>query len=443
MPLDDDDNPLAAPTPSVQPTVEDDEDAELIDWGTISRRKTTVSSRSIRKGEKDFESHGTRAQDGALEASRLAMEDALSYTRMHRKDEWCRGWLFSPEDDSEDRTEGERCVVVEQEKATWAKDMGRVLSKTESRDGVPRLWLLPEEALFLVERGSIDIWWPDRSLQELVPQELNTASRSPDDYDLGVPLSLEAAYSLLIGEEGEKGKISLPKYQVYAHLKRSGIRVLRAPEASAPPEPKNVYKPTLTLWQWLASLVPDFKRKPQPWGPLVQPGIYTNYRPIFNQLATLPRHKPTPTLNTEPPVPEDPWKVFYHIWKATGAPFSKRSPPPPDFLVAVTNTDSHHIPTLQQIDALLQSSAVFDSPECNPSWQGPGRMYQRLKYGHRSVLIAVVDAGLVNFIRFAEGAFGVEDVVGRFDRPRGGGKRGGRGGRGGGRGGRARGRGRR
>jgi tRNA-splicing endonuclease subunit Sen54 len=101
---------------------------------------------------------------------------------------------------------------------------------------------------------------------------------------------------------------------------------------------------------------------------------------------------------------------------------------------------SDGIPTLEQIDALLQASSRFDAPECNPSWQGPGRMYQRLKHGHRSVLVAVVDGGLVNFMRMGEGAFGQEDVVGRFDRPRGGGKRGGRGGGRGGRGGRRRGR---
>lgn len=446
MPLDDEDSLVAPPSANRDaPPPEDEEDSEIIDWKSISSSRKRVSSKNIRKGGKDFESHGTRAQDGALEASRGAMEEALGMTRTHRRDEWCRGWLFSPEEEAvrgTQRTEGERCVVVEHQRATWAKDMGRTLGKAESRDGVPRLWLLPEEALFLVERGSIDLWWPERSLQELIPTE-SPSKNSPsktDDYDIGIPLSLEAAYSFLIGEEGERGKISLAKYQVFSHLKRSGIHVLRAPETAPPPEPKNVYTPEATLWQWLTGLVPEKRHDPQPWGPLVQPGLYRSYRPIFNQLSIMPRHKPTPEISPETPAPEDPWKVFYHIWRSTGAPFSKRNPPPPDFLIAVTDTVSDGIPTLEQIDALLKASSRFDAPECNPSWQGPGRMYQRLKHGHRSVLVAVVDGGLVNFMRMGEGAFGQEDVVGRFDRPRGGGKRGGRGGGRGGRGGRGRGR---
>ena len=32
-----------------------------------------------------------------------------------------------------------------------------------------RLWLLPEEALFLMERWSLDLWWPTRAIEELFP----------------------------------------------------------------------------------------------------------------------------------------------------------------------------------------------------------------------------------------------------------------------------------
>lgn len=440
MALDDDDNPFVNPsTPNAtsQPLPPDEDDEpETLDWSSLTSKKSTPSAKAIRKGEKDFESHGTRAQDASLEKSRRAMEEALSYTRMHKKEEWCRGWLFSPEfEDDGDRREGERCVVVEREVGGWSKDMGRVLTKGESRDGQPRLWLLPEEALFLVERGNLDLWWPERTLEELVPELNKAAYTSTDDYDVGVPLSLEAAYSLLIGEEGERGKITLPKYQVYAHLKRSGIHVLRAPETITTPEPKSVQK--TTLWQWLTSLIPQSKPTPPSWGPLVQPGLYRSYRPIYTQLAILPVHKPTPTLTTSPP-PTTPWKVFYHIWKSDGKPFSKRSPPSPDFLIAVTDTLYHGVPTLEQMDALWQSSAVFDDPR--RTIPEKGRVHPRIKQGWRSVLVAIVDCGLVNFIRFGEGAFGGEDLVERFDeRGRGGGKRGG--GRGGGRGGRGRGRG--
>ena len=49
---------------------------------------------TLRRGEKDFEAHGTRAQEGALEASRDAMHDVLAHTRTHRPAGYLRGWYF-------------------------------------------------------------------------------------------------------------------------------------------------------------------------------------------------------------------------------------------------------------------------------------------------------------------------------------------------------------
>lgn len=63
----------------------------------------------------------------------------------------------------------------------------------------------------------------------------------------------------------------------------------------------------------------------------------------------------------------------------------------------------------------------------------------RLKHGWRNVVLAVVDGGVVSYIRFSEGGFGKEKLYEQRGTMRGG-KRGGYGGRGGG--GRGRGRGR-
>ncbi|CAM1509964.1 Fc.00g002990.m01.CDS01 [Cosmosporella sp. VM-42] len=447
MAFDDDDNPGALPLANnggASTTEDVDEDAPDYKLFMSMFDKSGVSSKSIRRGEKDFESHGTKAQDNLLEASRKVMGDVLSYTRIHREEAWVRGWCF-PDWWSEVELEDEpgrmllrdRVVVMEHERGTWQKDIGRVPGKMD-RAGAGRLWLLPEEAIYLVERGTIDLWWPNKQLEELFPKEGEALAGNygPDNYDVGLPLSLEATYSLFIGQDGERGKISLPRYQVFSHLKRAGFYVLRAPSE---PEPTTATPPTRTLWQWLFSFFDSNPEPKQTFGPLVQPGLYRAYKPIYQQLALLPRHKPLPM----PPVlhtPEEPWKVFWHVWKSGGAPFSKKNPPPPDFRIAVVEADDSYVPTLEQIEALMESTP-HDPP--NENWKGPGRMYQRLKHGHRNVLVAVVDRGLVNFMRFGEGAFGEERIFERFDNKGGqrGGKKGGRGGRGRGRGRGGRGRG--
>ncbi|PHH79679.1 hypothetical protein CDD83_3846 [Cordyceps sp. RAO-2017] len=469
--FDDDDDPLVSRgggagcgddgTPGLEEAMEDD----MPDYKLFAAmfEKRGVSSKTIRKGEKDFESHGTRSQDAALENSRSALEEVLRYTRVHRADAWIRGWYFPDRwgprsadgdgDDSDGRDPwlGHRVVVVEHEKGGWMKDIGRTATGSDKdRPGIGRLWLLPEEALHLVERGTLDLWWPDLPLSELLPRGAPPSREGfgPDDYDVGLTLSLEAAYSLLVGYDADRGKTTLPKYQVYAHLKRAGYHVLRAPPPAAadshpsppPPPPAPAPAPT-ALWQWFSSLLGWGRgAEPKPLGPLVSPGIYRAYGPIYRQLALLPRHRPAEQQQQAPP--QEPFRVCYHVWKPGGAPFSKKSPPAPDFRVAVADTRGSGLPTLEQLDALLASTPP-DPP--GEAMQGPGRLYQRLRHGHRNVVVAVVDSGLVNFMRFGEAAFGEERLFERFDargggRGRGGKRGGGRGrGRGRGRGGRGRG----
>ncbi|KAM3536228.1 hypothetical protein MY4038_000386 [Beauveria bassiana] len=500
MSFDDDDNPaIVAGPPSADgadgaAAAEEAMEDEMPDYKLFMSMfdKRGVSSKSIRKGEKDFESHGTRAQDGVLETSRRALEDVLSYTRIHRGDGWVRGW-YVPDFWSEDGTDPvgllnpkqddgrlmlrDRVVVVEHERGSWMKDIGRSvpagINSTEAqKPGVGRLWLLPEEALHMVERGTLDLWWPYRDLGELLgPGEAS----GPDDYDVGMPVSLEAAYSLLLGEDGERGKISLPRYQVFTHLKRGGFHVLRAPgeqsDARSADTAQTISNTAgAALLQWLLTLVGwgrDVRQQQQTepkkhsFGPLVSPGLYRAYTPVYEQLSLLPRHRSRRRLtlthqednvsssssssSPSSPSPRSPYEVFFHVWKSGGAPFSKRSPPTPNFRIAVSDTDLHSLPTLEEMSALLESTPL-DEPSSNAAWKGPGRLYQRLKHGHRNVLVAVVDRGLVNYMRFGEGAFGEERLYERLDAARrgaragAGGKRGG--GRGRGRGGRGRGRGR-
>ncbi|RDA91149.1 hypothetical protein CP533_0453 [Ophiocordyceps camponoti-saundersi (nom. inval.)] len=447
MAFDDDENILADNAAAVE---DEDVAAEdgLPDYRLFASmlNKKNVSSKSIRKGEKDFESHGTRSQEEALEASRQALENVLAYTRTHRPESWVRGWFFPdwcserPSNDGRDPFSRHRVVVVEHERGGWMKDIGRTATGSNREEpGIGRLWLLPEEALYLVERGTLDLWWPDLPLAELLPSDKEAAAAAKerfviDNFDVGLPLTLEAAYALLVGYDDEPGKTSLSKFQVYSHLKRAGFRILRAPSAEAPPATTDVFPrpPPPSLWQWLVSLFgrnADARPKLRSVGPLVAPGLYRSYADIYRQLELVPRHRPDAAMQQRG-TPQEPFRIHYHVWKSGGPPFSKTKPPPPDFRVAVTDTAGSGLPTLGQLDALFGSVPPEPPGE---NLQGPGRLYQRLRHGYRNVIIAIVDWGLVNFMRFGDAAFGEEKLFERFD-SRGQASRGGKmGGRGGGR----------
>lgn len=466
MSFDDDDGmPTAAPAegPEDAPTAEEALEEETQDFRLFASlfRKRSISAQTIRKGEKDFESHGTKAQQNALEQSRNAMEDVLSYTRVFKPNNWQRGWYFPdrfadwPGEEEEgppgavgargsdkrrDLNVRDRVVVVESDCGTAGKTIGRVVTgQDKDQPARDRMWLLPEEALFLVERGSLDLWWPMRGLETIFPVEPKKDSgegadepgSDDDEYDLGVPMSLEAAYSLLVGEEGERGRVTLQKFQVYSNLKRCGYKVLRVSPAAQTPAPSQPPQSRASVWQWLFSLIaPMEEPHHQPYGPLVRPGLYRSYKSIYQQLALLPRHKPTPEPSSPWPA-EEPFRIHFHVWKS-GTAFSKARPPPPDYYLCVVDAQQSAVPTLEQVAALLDSSP-WAPPRAE--WTGPGKMYPRLKHGHRNVILAVVDHGVINYLRVAEAAFGEETLFHRFDggsgRRGGGRKRGGKSGRGG------------
>ncbi|ETS79323.1 hypothetical protein PFICI_09176 [Pestalotiopsis fici W106-1] len=468
----DDEDPTAAPLPAAgahavgstmegdeaPPTAEDDLlDEEVQDFRKFASalQKTQVSGKSIRKGEKDFESHGTRLQEGYLEASRRAMHDTLSYTRTHPPPSYIRGWYF-PNHFSEETELGwsDRVVVVEEAKGAMFKAMGRAM-KGRGANFAPawdRTWLLPEEALYLVERGDLHLWWPEREIKDVFP--LKTEGSDEDTKisreEMGIPLSFQAAYSLFIGKDGERGKISLEKYQVYANLRRCGYFVLRAAFATTESDALTQNPRPDSIWGWLLSLLSNDPAKPPKSypaeGPLLKPGLYRSYKAVFQQLHLIQRHKPTPHVDASNPA-QPPFDIFFHVFKSRPS-FSKASPPPPDFRISVVNARTTSVPTITELSALLESTPWDPPDERMAAGLGPGFMQKRLKHGWRNAIVAVVDSGFTSYLRFTEMAFGEERLYETFDRPQGkGGKKGrggpgGRGGRGGRGGGRGRGRGR-
>ncbi|KAI9744904.1 MAG: tRNA-splicing endonuclease subunit sen54 [Claussenomyces sp. TS43310] len=426
-----------------------------------------------KRGEKDFEPHGTRHQDEVLEASRQAMHAALSHARVHApKSDHVRAWflgdgVFEEEGEDDDDGMGERALAMSEESrgrglsrdhvvmVETVKGVAyRTVGKTSLGTVDPKLWLLPEEALYLVERGGMDLWWPRRPNAAMKGhvQPAHTTEEDLEDDD-GLPLSLQAAYALLVGEVGQPGRVSLDVFTVYANLRRSGYAVLRAPDdettldsssqrgvsnRATTASSKNLFS-RLFAHYFTASSVEH-----APSGPLVRPGLYRSYNTVYQQVSLIPRHQPSAhPAAAAAAAPNDPFKVVFHVWKPTRIPtFAKSNPGDADYRVAVVSARSDAVPSLAQLTALLESTP-WDPPR--PEWAGPEKSYQRLKHGWRNVVVAVVDQGIISYLRVAEGAFGEERLHERFDRNGvgRGGKRGGGGGRGrgGGRGGKGRGRG--
>ncbi|KAI9828152.1 MAG: tRNA-splicing endonuclease subunit sen54 [Thelocarpon impressellum] len=301
-----------------------------------------------RRGEKDFEPHGTSHQDSLLAASRNAMHHALSSTRVHiPKTHLVGHW----------HADVSQCAIPKPNGPHF-KTLGK-----GHRDG--SMWLLPEEMLYLLERGALDVRWGGGEEAE------------------GVPMSLQGAYAVCIGDEMQN-KIGLERWNVYAALKRR---------------------------------------------------LHRSYNDIYRRLFVIPHYDPTlpseraaTSHNTS-----SPFRVAFDVWKPRPA-FRKSAPETPDYRIAVVSARDTPLPSLAQLSALLEST-----PYCPPPADMKTKPFQRLKHGYRNVLLAVVDQGVVSYLRLSEVGFGLEKMHERASaRPQKGGKRGGSRGRG--RGGKGRGR---
>ncbi len=300
-------------------------------------------------------------------------------------------------------------------------------------DSQGHLNLLPEEALYLIERGTMDLRWRNEELE-------------------GIPLSLQAAYAHLMGCQG----LTLERYTVYTSLKRIGYIVQRGPAWYEEDYDQDFVKPRqrerdppLGLFARFYKSLFDSQPLNSPFqGPLITPGLYRNYNDIYRFLNIIPSHDPTQPTDREslrssasmghPTAPTHPRiRPAFYAWKPNNtSDFRKSAPPPPDFRIAVINAREDNFPVLEQLDDLLQSVPYYPPPTGSE-----GQTYRRLKHGWRNVILGVVDQGVVSYMKISDAGFGKEKVY--ESRVRGGGKGGWGRGRGRGRGGgRGRGRGR-
>lgn len=296
--------------------------------------------------------------------------------------------------------------------------------RTMGRDVGGRWMLLPEEALYLVERGNLELRWRGGGGDGGVDDEGGDRDGDGDgeEEDEGVPMSLQAAYTFLVGALG----LSVERFNVYAGLKRSGYVVLRGPAWYEGDEEGDYETPGPAPgdkegWaRWWQMLFEVKQKKPGAMGPLVGNGMYRSYNDVYRLLSVVPFHDPTlPTprnarqsqeSSTETPLEgSPPLRPCFYVWKPNST-FKKSAPGPPDFRIAVLNAREDPFPALQQLDELLQS-VPYDCP--------PASMIQpnqRLKHGYRNVILAVVDQGVVSYIRIADAGFGKEKMYERSGR---------------------------
>ncbi|KAJ0424883.1 hypothetical protein BJY00DRAFT_298854 [Aspergillus carlsbadensis] len=328
-----------------------------------------------KRGEKDFEPNPTLFQADVLSASRQAMHNALSYPRLHNPKNRVIGVYApngpAPPPESKLDTTAEvaptkkiptsigvsldTCVYVTNPKGGQFKTIGQA-------DRWNRVWLLPEEALYLLERGSLDVRWPRGAVGE---------GDEDDIEDSGIPMSLQAVYACFIGHSG----LTMERFSVYTGLRRLGYSVFRAPG-------------------WSQSDAAGSAGQHEA-GQLIKrqgPGLMGIFTRFLRWLQDAPS-----TASLGPVIGFGfhrgynlPYAVALHIYKPS-THIRKSALPDPDFRVAVVNARADtDMPTLSQISSLLESTPL-DPPVGNRP------LYVRLKNGYRNVILAVVDQGVQKY----------------------------------------------
>ncbi|GAC98300.1 tRNA-splicing endonuclease subunit sen54 [Pseudozyma hubeiensis SY62] len=231
------DDPTSTPTaytrsnnPSTKtsaPAEDSDNEDEAPDYlrllSTLNSKSKTSSTSGIvipKRGEKDFEPTGFGGQSKLLERSREAMFQAVSGERRVGSRSLVRAtWNASSRRARLLDVQGKIFETVGVIRREQVKD--HVTGKT-----ITKAWneLLPEEALFLAERGSLQIYQTEKEQAEGGEEEAL------------VPMSLQQAFAMLMlppdGSADEAMQQDEPltreAYLIYAHLKRLGYVVQRA-----------------------------------------------------------------------------------------------------------------------------------------------------------------------------------------------------------------------
>ncbi|KAF8628795.1 hypothetical protein AX15_003711 [Amanita polypyramis BW_CC] len=489
-----DDDTSLAQNPDENDTNEEGDDG-VLDWA-----KLLSSSRPVipKRGEKDFEPRaqaaaaaaaaadeggsavdhgeptvtfapGTALQQHLLGRAREAMFDALRATRTTSSKNISYGiWYPNLSRTHVTVARGTHFTSVghsapRPERASYDDDDGNDLAGVTITSKVQkRLELLPEETIYLVERGSMLCW-------KALPPGPSTTTLMLEGSVSGAPMSVQQVYSEMIGREG----LTLGKLQVYTYLKRLGYVVTRAeppdpyyPVPSPVVTPQKLSPPSVLQRLWsLLSHVARFvtgRRVFRDWWHPVKLSRWLshskNYQFIFRSLRfIIPSGHKTPLHQSQvhkDRIADTPYKIFYNVYKPN-TPFKKTAPGKPDFQVVVVDARTTPMPTLHELanlfgqvpevlppaprrkntnltqkkakDSSLTPSSVppavpptplfrclppfirqWFSPPHGASSTSPSQRpnpFASLKMGKKIIVIAAVDCGNISFFRFGQGCF--------------------------------------
>ncbi|GAA6060169.1 hypothetical protein JCM10212_005170 [Sporobolomyces blumeae] len=399
-----DDRPTAAHVDQ-----EEAEEDALPDWTQFakfakSNGDKTDKSNAVpfipKRGEKDFEPLPASSafppdskeatlsahQQNTLQLSRNALYSALSSGSRHHSSRAHNSFTWRPELSR---------ATCDTGIATYGIHFGSIGHFNVLRKQIE---LLPEEALYMNERGAIELW-----------KETDEGAR--------VPMSVQQAWAELIGHD----ELTPERYQVYAFLKRLGYVLVRARplpdvEKLPPKRPFSLYytirdallvplnylrtlysriiesvaKVRKELWvkqirlfvtrsvgrnegrtaslaagrRWATfdqifarlQIIPTGHDRPLPRSSLPHtPSVLTPLTPAPCPSHTLPR--PATSLEPERELQDlerYPYQPFFHVYKPV-TKYKKSAPPPPDFRLVVVNGATTPMPTLFEFTDMFDS----------------------------------------------------------------------------------------
>ncbi|KAF2149078.1 hypothetical protein K461DRAFT_247373, partial [Myriangium duriaei CBS 260.36] len=381
-----------APSLPGQPAEEVDISDEQLDY----RFLTTLSkpdAKVPKRGEKDFEPHSTDLQANTLAASRQAMHDALSYPRVHAPKR-SNIAVYHAESNT---------AYLDAPKSTLFKSMGSTRAPATAGDlpaNANRLWLLPEEVLYLVERGTVDCRWPSNS-------SATNAADGEGEPGRDLPMSVQGAHAVFLGLAPQTGDgLTFARYSVYAYLRRAGYAVHRAETWERMPEIVEGTNFAVRTWG-LGLGWPGFWARSRGDGPLVGGGRWRSYPDIYRALAVVPWHDPTRHYAESARLRQQDLRITWNVWKPSNTTYKKSKPGPPDFQIAVVDARDTNLPSLADLAGLMDTVPYSPPPDGMP-------LYAKLKHGYKSVILAVVDQGVTSFIRLSDAASGREQLYNRI-----------------------------
>lgn len=309
---------------------------EIQDWSAINKTpnlKTSDETLPKREG-KFFDKDGSKSQQQKLLDSRNQMYMALLHIRGHHIKQLMVGvWIPS-----------KKMALVPHAKGSFFKDIG-VAHTYKAKKKLQGMWLLPLEAVYLVERGSLIMYLSNDKFESFIMD-----ADIDFDYETLIKLPLSHLYSLALSLSPDL----VDKYETYALLKRLGYLILESRndhcELPLDSEAEEIGKsrlwwpkPLLTFLSTVTNFLRSLRN-----ALYFGSWHYTNYTQVYLLLQIIPSYSPErlggATLDPR-------YKIAFDVWKPSPS-FSKKTPPVPDYQVGIVNVAHVPFPSISVLKAL-------------------------------------------------------------------------------------------